>query len=348
MKKLVGLTCLLSIAFILAACGGVSSITSPSGGGTGGISAHIEAIEERTTITADGAYNGMDSVVELPNGDWLLTYNKAVAHVTPYAVGWKRSSDQGATWSTEETAPWEGSPVGQWLSRTPGGDVFGVGQRAGDTVGYNRSSDGSTWSDYTISDMAFITQMLLDGSDMYASRYRATVPSGSTAEIWKSVDDGFTWNLLSTLREPGDAGVNETAICKLGTNRILAISRSDDETATYVKFSDDMGQTWGSQLDYTTQVGILQMPQLLNMGGFLLLIGRDGRNNRLVGFTSQDKGLTFVGKTILDTYTGNYIDGGYSWPLRLSDGRVFVAYYADSNNLQQPDIRSLKLRFGDH
>jgi hypothetical protein len=128
----------------------------------------------------------------------------------------------------------------------------------------------------------------------------------------------------------------------------MAISRADDETATYVKFSDDMGLTWGPQLNYSAQVSVLQLPQILNIGEFLLVVARDGRHQKLVAYISNDNGITFSGKTTLDTYKGQYIDGGYSWLLPMNDGRVFVTYYADTNGLEKPDIKSLKLRFVTH
>jgi hypothetical protein len=63
----------------------------------------------------------------------------------------------------------------------------------------------------------------------------------------------------------------------------------------------------------------------------------------LVAFVSYDNGQTFQFGTVLDTYTGEIIDGAYSWPMLLPDGKLFVVYYADSHNLRQPDIKSLRL-----
>ena len=60
-------------------------------------------------------------------------------------------------------------------------------------------------------------------------------------------------------------------------------------------------------------------------------------------FASYDGGPTFTDRTVLDTYTA--IDGGYCFPLLRSDGTVFVIYYADSNNLEKPDIKSLVLHW---
>jgi len=37
------------------------------------------------------------------------------------------------------------------------------------------------------------------------------------------------------------------------------------------------------------------------------------------------------------------MDGGYSWPILLLNGQVYVVYYADSHSLQKPDIKALTL-----
>lgn len=307
--------------------------------------AFIATVEERATITADGMYNGPGgSVVSLPDGDYLLGYSKGTTHTNTTNIVFRRSTDKGVSWSSETAYPVYATPIPRYLARTSGGKVFGVDNTSPGVAGYTRSADGVTWAGYTNSSAWFVTLPVLDGADMYEVSYHTTTPSGNTADLWKSSDDGLTWTFVSTLRSGADAGVNETGIIKIGTNGLMAVSRSDSGTATYVKLSGDMGVTWGPQLDYTSQLGVLNLPQLLNVGKGILLLGR-GSGNTLVGFTTNDNGVTFVGRTVLDTYTGTSIDGGYCWPLLLADGRVFVSYYADSNGLQKPDIKSLKIRF---
>lgn len=65
-----------------------------------------------------------------------------------------------------------------------------------------------------------------------------------------------------------------------------------------------------------------------------------------MAFVSYDGGHRFGNGTVLDDYTGLFIDGGYCWPMLMADGRVFVVYYADSKNLRLPDIKSLTLEVG--
>jgi hypothetical protein len=62
-----------------------------------------------------------------------------------------------------------------------------------------------------------------------------------------------------------------------------------------------------------------------------------------VAYVSYDGGQTFSYGVVLDTYTGEQIDGGYSWPILLPNGQVYVVYYADSHNLREPDIKALTL-----
>jgi hypothetical protein len=163
-----------------------------------------------------------------------------------------------------------------------------------------------------------------------------------------STDDGYTWIKLSPIAQPDDAPINET-IAKVEPSRFLAISRDEAITNTWAHFSADSGRSWGAQIDYTPQVGILRAPELLQLKNVLLLFGRQWDYVKLphefVVFASYDGGSTFTDRTVLDTYTGLAIDGGYCFPLLRSDGTVFVVYYADSKNLEKPDIKSLVLHW---
>jgi len=180
---------------------------------------------------------------------------------------------------------------------------------------------------------------------MYAAGYGLLEDGSDDASLWVSTDDGHSWVKRSRIRQAGDAGINETALTTVGPTTLLAMSRDDAGTHTWAHFSNDMGSTWGAQIDYTPQVGMLQLPQLLQTKDALLLFGRSPAANELVVFASNDGGQRFTDRTVLDTYTGLSIDGGYCWPILRRDGRVFVVYYADSEGLRLPDIKSLILRW---
>jgi hypothetical protein len=195
---------------------------------------------------------------------------------------------------------------------------------------------------------------------MYAAGYGpSTFDANESPLLWWSSDDGITWQKRSEMRRLGDPGANETAIAQVGPTNLFSIMRSDDSRTTYGSYSSDMGVTWGPLLSYTSQVGVIQLPQLVQTGSALIMLGReaDGLPNRpgfpagapqqLAAFISYDGGQNFDYGTVLEDYAGSPIDGGYCWPLLMPDGKIFVVYYADSNNIHQPDIKSLILKVDD-
>jgi hypothetical protein len=253
------------------------------------------------------------------------------------------------------------------LALTPKGDLLieFVKQDPNGNFGaaYSRSTDnGISWAPFQFFDQpvnntsAFPTAFLNVGTTIYAASYGpSTVGSGFSPFLWFSNDDGFTWTKLSELRKQGDPGFNETAIGQTGPGQLLAVSRTDDSLDTYARRSDDMGVTWGPLISLVSQVGAIHLPQLIQVGPALVLLGREalgipgvqpantvGYPRQLVAFVSYNNGQTFQYGTVLDTYTGRQIDGGYSWPMQ-SNGQLFVVYDADSHNLQLPDIKSLRL-----
>jgi hypothetical protein len=229
---------------------------------------------------------------------------------------------------------------------------------------YSRSTDnGISWAPFQFFDQpisntsAFSTAFLNVGTTIYAASYGpSTASSGFSPFLWFSNDDGLSWTKLSGLRKPGEPGLNETAIIQTSPSQLLSISRADDGLEPYGRRSDDMGLTWGPLISYTSQIGVLHLPQFVRAGPALVLLGREtlgipgvqppntvGYPRQLAAFVSYDNGQNFQYGTVLDTYTGRQIDGGYCWPIRLSDGTLFVVYYADSNNLARPDIKSVRL-----
>jgi hypothetical protein len=301
--------------------------------------------------SATGTYNQDPSVVETSNGDYLLSYNVGPGQTVDYHI-LRRSHDRGATWTPE---------VDQWSATSPD-PALGRAPQSGDELvsfanltpaglrgaAYARSQDkGYDWSGFTFfddpaSNTFAVNMFLIDQLSMYTPSEDG---DGVHSSLWFSGDDGYTWTKLSTINHPADATINETAIAKVGTTTIFAISRDNANTHTWGHFSVDMGFTWGNQIDYTPQVGTLQDPELLKIKKALLLFGRNPDANELLVFASYDGGKTFTDRTVLDTYTGDAIDGGYSWALLRRDGKIFVVYYADSEGLRKPDIKSLILKW---
>lgn len=316
-------------------------------------------ISDRKVIqsgASDSSYNQAPAVVETASGDYLLSYKKGTNHVNDPYVVLRRSRDKGVTWGPE-VIQWNTNNPDPTLATTPlARDLiieFGKQDESGVSgAAHARSTDnGYTWSGFTFFDnpasgTSFTpTRYLTDELTMYAAGYGPHGNGTNDASIWVSADDGYTWAKMSTVRQSGDAGINETALAKVGPTTLLAISRDDAGTSTWGHLSTDMGSTWGFQIDYTPQVGILHLPQLLQVRNTLFLFGRNPAKNQLVMFASYDGGRTFKDRTILDTYTGLSIDGGYCWPILRSGDGIFVVYYADSGGLRLPDIKSLIIHF---
>jgi Domain of unknown function (DUF2341) len=353
-------------------------------------------IGNRRVIESDGMYNNTPAVAQASNGDFVLSYKKGPGHSNSPLVILRRSPDGGETWSPE-VAYWNSSQPDPGLARTPHGDLliaFVKEDLNGNAGGaYSRSADnGWTWGPFTFFDSppgnTFIVDPLLNiGPTMYGAGYGSFAGgTGDASTVWSSSDDGVTWTKLSELRGPDDPGLNETALAQTAPNTLFAMMRSDDNVDTFGRYSSDLGISWEPLIPYTSQVGVLQDPQMVQAGPALILMGREsiaipgvlpantiGYPRQLVAFVSYDGGQTFGYGTVLDTYTGETIDGGYSWPILLeqqtrarwpvagalemaSGGHcepevrclwpapeVYVVYYADSHNLRQPDIKSLTL-----
>jgi len=324
-------------------------------------------IQNRKVIESDGNYNSSPGLAQASNGDWVLAYRKGIAHTISPSVVLRRSQDQGQTWS-DEVSYFSTPGTDPSLVRTPGGDLL-LELIKKDSTGksgsaYTRSTDyGITWAPFTFLDQpvnntsALPTLFVNDGANIYAAGYGpSTFDALESPFLWSSQDDGLTWQKVAEMRHPGEPGTNETAIAKVGATTLLSIMRTEDSHTTYGNYSMDMGNTWGPFISYTSQVGVIQLPQLIQVGSALILLGREidglpngpglppGGAHQLAAFVSYNGGQNFDYGTVLDDYTGSQIDGGYCWPLVMEDGRLFVVYYADSQNLSKPDIKSLILK----
>jgi hypothetical protein len=315
-------------------------------------------IIDRQVIESDGNDNSTPSVAQAENGDWVLSYRKGPNEASSQLVILRRSQDRGRTWSPE-VSYFNTSKPDPTLALTPDGklliELVELDPQGVPGSAYSLSQDnGLTWRPFTFFDdpasdtYAFPTAFLTVTGTMFGASYGPHGDGTNDARLWDSVDSGTSWIKGSLIRQAGDAGINETGIAKVGATRFLAVSRDDLSRKTWAHFSNDSGVTWGGQIDYTSQVGVLQLPQLIQAGKVLLLFGRQldpsVYPHEIVMFISTDGGMTFRDRTVLDTYTGESINGGYCWPLKMGDHKVFLVYYADSHNLREPDIKSLVLK----
>lgn len=343
---------ILAILSVLCALG-----CGSRGSGEAVIPSNLIVISDRKIIESDGSYNGFPGLVQAANGDWVLGYKKGPNHVSSNLVVLRRSQDQGQTWSPE---------VQYFDSSTPDPGLFllpdnrlmiQMGKTDQNSIAgaaYSYSSDnGITWGTFGFygSPPNEVSETLLapiPGSSLYSVGYGPHGDGSFDAKLYQSIDNGASWPAFSTIRQSGEGGINETSIAYLGGSDIFAMSRSDSGTTTIGHFSRDLGKTWEPQIDYSTQVGILQYPILLQTTNALLLFARHITQSapwEFSVFASYDGAKTFTDQTLLDTYTGLAIDGGYCAVLVRPDGKILVVYYADSNNLRLPDIKSLVLQW---
>lgn len=321
-------------------------------------------ITDRQVIESDGMNNNTPGVAQAANGDWVLTYRKNALDGSTSLVILRRSSDNGQTWGAEQVYFSSPDPG---VVETPKGALLLslVTQDSNGSTGaaVTRSLDyGLTWSPFTFLSApasliyAFSPSLVNAGASMLGTSYSVLSGGANQASFWTSADDGVTWTETSSISQPGDASINETTIARVGAAQFIAMSRDNANTSTWVHFSNDSGMTWGSQLDYTPQVGILQDPQLLQVHNMVLVFAREFIANgppphSFVMYASFDNGQTFTNRTVLDTYGGTSVAGGYCWPLVESNGSVFLVYYADSHTEAEipytasPDIKSLVLQW---
>lgn len=274
----------------------------------------------------------------MTDSKFLLTYRYGTTHVNSLGNVARVSQDGGLTWGAETiynvTAPYD-----VYVRRTPLNNLLSTFDGVGGQHQYNRSNDCAiTWSSPQLFSPDPNGFFVTIGFTYQGVGYMVDYEVSGDVHLWQTNDDGYTWSRISNIRQSGDPAISETGICRMPDGRLLAISRNP--TATYAHFSSDMGVTWGASQDYTSQLGVIDLPQLVVLRGVVVLIGRDHTKKQLVMFSSLDNGATFQDRAVIDYWTGLPTEGGYSWPQVLDDSRIFIAYYCDSRGTVHPDIKS--------
>lgn len=279
------------------------------------------------------------------NGSLLLAYRYGVSHTVITGNAQRISADDGVTWGPETlyTIASGTAPYYIYVRQTPAGNL--LSSFDGGTSQYNRSDDSAvTWSGYQPfvppSGGGFVNL----GFNYQGIGYMTDYSAAGDVHFWSSADDGHTWTQVSSVRQPGDQAITETGICRMGDGRVIAVSRSSAQTSTYVHFSSDLGVTWGAEQDYTSQLGILDLPQLVYIQGKVVIVARDHLKKQVVMFSSRDNGATFGDRSVIDYWPGLAQDGGYTWPQPLDASRLLIAYYCDTQGTVHPDIKSVIVR----
>jgi len=295
------------------------------------------ASHPRVITTGDaGVRVDTPGVAIAPNGDLLVVYNKRLPSGVMYHT-LRRSLDRGRRWEPE-ILQWNASTPDPTLWTTPqhrllvefgklnSASVSGAAWSISFDSGYTWGS--FSWFDSPVDATFFVSNYLNVGHDIYGAGYQPSWLGDGTTDacLWLSRDDATSWMKVSTLRQSGDASITETAISRMGEKGLFAISRSGDEAHTYVHISKDMGQTWSLQLDYTSQVGVIDDPNLLQLGDVLVLVGRNTSMSQLVAFFSCDEGRTFGSPLVLDSYD-SWRDGiAYSAIIPTHKNSALIVY----------------------
>lgn len=319
------------------------------------------------TIVDDGNYNSVPDIVQDNNGDYLLTYFKGTTHTNLSHIMLRRSTDQGLTWSSG-TEIYDRTLPDPYFLKAPNGDIlvcFGKTQSSTSYSGAScmRSNDnGQTWANpYFLSNPVYkffaTDHFITVGSTIYAIPYGSEVNSTdpSSNSLWKSTDNGATWTEIVQVTNPStETSVNESAIAYLGGQNLLVIARDGNNEKTWKKTSNDMGQTWSSLVDITSQVGQIEYPNLYWMGSTLVMLGREAlRTNvndvntatkQTVAFFSTDNGTTFGNPIVIENYNNGFPNaGGYAHALIKSPTEALVVYYTATTSANKPAIHSANL-----
>ena len=338
--------------------------------------------ETTTLLTAPGRYFGRASLQILDNGVWIMTYIHSDHHWACHdgQIGVMLSKDEGRTWLPPNTftdgnpvkglpsapSPIESpyDPIEPYLYLAPNGDLLIAAwdldfkARKSNDRFFTRSKDnGKTWSaweriQYSLppplrgSDMT--QQCLVKDGIMYASS-RSGLNGKSSPSLFKSADNGATWEFVSAIGRQGDAYYmsrdSEAGIELVGPNEMVAILRHGMWPApTHMTRSHDMGKTWTKPKDISGSTQFWKRPRiytlkhLRHMSGAekipewwndRTLIGtgphqvRNGTRN--VGlWHSRDKGETWSAPFHCDKDTQ---DAGYGDIRMRKNGELVVVSY---------------------
>lgn len=328
-------------------------------GGYGGVSVNVDSIS--TFASSANQWFGRASI-KIREGIVVCCYYESTAHdANDGELHIKFSDDYGATWTAEDTKLGGGAVTGFPMNPS----TVTAGQDAGEPklyladngdlilhmwrVNYGSANNGTyqsvstdggeTWSSSAAVDFTGIADDnntfatdddFVVGGIIYAgARTHDADQSPSESQLIKSEDNGATWEKVSTIcannEGTGGTGAWEVGIEYLGDNRILAILRMVDLTRAYQRISTDMGATWGSLTEVTSQIGIAIRQRVytrahlkgeaswwndkyLIMTGAVHTIAGDSQNRRNCIWFSTDAGTTWSQPKFIDSNIG---DGGY-------------------------------------
>lgn len=301
------------------------------------------------------------------NGDLVMAYNKATSHnAFNGSLVVRRSTDDGATWGSEQTL-WDyvtdGGSTTMWvvggLTTLANGDIWlAVGKRVSgavvvDGIGYFKSTDdGATWSAVTqITSSAYTTfcaeggQILeLANGNLLFPFYADSAASGTwDAVLLRSTDGGSTWGSEVTI---GDGSADskqyaEPGLFQLGST-VYALIRNNTNTNIRYATSADNGATWSALTDAVLGSGRMN-PVKLSTGQVLTALRYTQAADDPCSLLFTDDGTTYQSGREFDR-SPNFTDAqmAYGQFAELPDGSIGVAYSQEASGQGVADVEFAK------
>lgn len=225
---------------------------------------------------------------------------------------------------------------------------------------YRSTDNGKTWDGGY--DLGAALPDVADETKIWASYTHTKSPSGviyipisetttdvngnTRQRVYRSGDHGVTWTHLSNFVEYSEMSPTgwELGIAWMPGGRMIGIVESSAYTRTFMKISEDEGETWGSIVEITEEMGYVgvHQPKVERFNDFLILTGRYvSRAPEFVcrnGYwISTDDGTTWT-RRYLDSFNiglgGTGLDAGDAGYVKffLRDDRTFFffGYYGDN------------------
>lgn len=298
--------------------------------------------------------NSYPDIVQLPNGNLIITYGKASTAGGAIASIVRRiSTNGGATWSAEATVYTSGTYTNARISAVSllsDGSIIIIISRAiaGTPVDaiVMKSADGTSWGEPVALTTSFQAGtweetgriIELSPNNLLAILEGMQTPTSTniSPHTLKSTDNGATWGSEVTVAN-GDADGNdyhEAFIVNLGGGNLLALIRNDENQRwLFQVFSTNNGASWGavsaSSLSGTGRASVIKLSD-----GRLVCVHRAYHaTDNLKRYTtynfSSDNGVTWTPAQRPDDTDGQDDYGGV---VETPDGMIACAYSRRSTN----------------
>ena len=251
-----------------------------------------------------------------------------------------RSTDGGRTWSRPTTlidTPWDdrspnfvelpdGTILCSFFTMPGEGDPFHQPEIARHVALVRSTDGGRSWqqtpqrlpSPFAADATDGPPIILQDGSVLLAVYGRLDEGQPKRLGVFRSADNGVTWELLSIVR--ADYELREPSIAQLPDGRLVMIARPEGA----IMWSSDGGRSWTSPVTFGMRMfepGLL----VLHDGTLLCLHGSYGAGGFRAIF-STDGGRTWVAPSAEYGFAVDAKVYGYSKGILLPDGTVYAVY----------------------